>query len=240
LADGLTRLSGFVKTNLNSILMKLPFRLLTLIAFTFVYLAGHAQGAAGISSFEKDSVLIDDAPVVIADYKAFKSASSQVTITWTTTRELENDFFTLERSSNGKDFTTISIIRGLNKLQKYVQVDEEPLATDNYYRLSQTGKDGKTAFFDVLKLRLNGLQGTVSISPNPVRELLQLQVSCEEKGMITASVFNNSGTMVKQWILNKVDETFQQAISVADLQPGNYVLQIKLRNFTETLQFVRN
>src|SRR5689334_15065117 len=50
--------------------------------------------------------------VELSNYTAYKSGSTQVTITWTSLKEENNDHFTLERSADGIDFSPIAIIRG--------------------------------------------------------------------------------------------------------------------------------
>jgi hypothetical protein len=222
-------------------------QLLVAVLFIFSFHLASAQPGITVASEKEppqtsiDSLQnIDQSSVILGTYKAYKSAKTQVTVNWTTTKEENNDFFRLERSQNGTDFSTIAIIRGVNKENNYTQIDEQPLATDNYYRLSQTDKDGKTTVYAILKVRLNGIQGSITISPNPAKDQLQLSIASDEKGMVTASVFNTRGVLMKQWMLNKQDQQLQQSFSITDLQPGTYILQLKINAYSETQQFVKN
>ena len=82
--------------------------------------------------------------------KSFKGISNGVhnTLQWLTGSEINNDFFSIERSINGIDFTSIGQVQGngnTNFDTKYMFVDENPNEV-NYYRLKQVDFDGKYAY----------------------------------------------------------------------------------------------
>jgi hypothetical protein len=56
-----------------------------------------------------------------------------ITISWQTENEINNEHFTLERSGDGKDFSPLAVIKGLNYGSDYNYVDEHPLH-ENYYQ----------------------------------------------------------------------------------------------------------
>lgn len=74
------------------------------------------------------------------------------TLTWYTESEMNNDYFTLERSLDGENWTTISKQYSVGNTTTKTQYDyDDYMFTSNkynYYRLSQTDKDGTT---EVLK-----------------------------------------------------------------------------------------
>ncbi len=185
------------------------------------------------------------APVSLVNFTSYKSANKEITINWTTEKEVNNDFFKLERSVNGVDFSTVALIRGKNKNSTYTVTDSQPLVNYSftnyiYYRLSQTGTDGKIRYFDVLKLLLRGVPGVLIISPNPVKDKLQIQLNTSETGPVTFSIISHSGMLVKQWVMVKQDETLQETISVSDLGEGKFFLQARIRLMVETQQFVKH
>src|SRR6185436_3201033 len=53
-------------------------------------------------------------PVNLSDYRAYRSSSSQITITWTVESQQNHDHFTLERSDNGISFSTLATITSSN------------------------------------------------------------------------------------------------------------------------------
>ena len=177
-------------------------------------------------------------PVQITNYQAYRSGNSLTTVTWTTTNEINNDHFTIERSSDGTRFNTIGTVQGLNRDHTYTYLDARPLQGDNYYRLSQTDRNGRTTYFEVLKVN-NKREAAVTIRPNPVKDVLRIELDSEEKGSFTASIFSASGVLVKQWKLNKQDYGFEESVPVAFLSKGSYVLQLEGVSFKKTQQFIK-
>ena len=177
--------------------------------------------------------------VSLTNYKAYKSASNQATITWTTANEINNDHFTLERSSNGIDFTTIAIIRGVNHDNTYTQTDDQPLPGDNHYRLSQSDQDGKTTYFSIIKLKF-GPKNTLVLAPNPAYDQLQVQFDHEEKSNISVSILALNGSPIKQWTFNKTEYEWNETINISNIQQGSYILQVKGKTFIKTERFLKN
>lgn len=99
--------------------------------------------------------LVDDSdplPIELAQFDGDCDASS-IEITWTTWTESKNDYFTLERSSNGEDFEIVDVIDGggtTNEATTYSYTDLTPYAGTSYYRLKDTDIHGKSDYSDVI------------------------------------------------------------------------------------------
>ena len=77
-------------------------------------------------------------------------------IDWTTLSEKNNDYFTLERSSNGVDFRPITAMKGTgtsNVQRTYMYKDMNPMRGVSYYRLSRTDFDGSFKRSKVIAVR---------------------------------------------------------------------------------------
>ncbi len=99
-------------------------------------------------------------PVEFTDFTA-KSNKNAVALTWTTAMELNNDYFTVERSFDGHSYEAVSKIAGAGDSEEeiiYDYTDETVMraATANtvYYRLKQTDFDGAFAYSDVITVDL--------------------------------------------------------------------------------------
>jgi hypothetical protein len=228
--------------NLNSISMNHCRKPLALLFCTLVLSALTIAQDASITeknTTEKEAITIPSSSVSLCDLNASKTGRNQVTIRWHNSGKLIPEFFRIERSPNKIDYTTLAILRGSDKSEEYSHTDDEPLAGENYYRIGFANEKGEMEFCDPVRIRLNGITGTVTISPNPAKDLLQVQISCAEKGVLTLSIFSQNGILVRQLLLTKQDESLQYPLPVNDLQKGNYILQVKIRNQIETQQFVR-
>ena len=75
---------------------------------------------------------------------------------WTTTREDNNDHFTLEKSANGLNYLQLTTLEGNGStklVSEYNFIDPLPFEGNNYYRLSQTDFDGTTEIFKPIRIR---------------------------------------------------------------------------------------
>jgi len=84
-------------------------------------------------------------PIELVNFEA-KCMDNYIELQWTTSSEINNDYFTLERSSNGEIYDPIAYIQGAgfsNNLINYFEYDYNPLGEISYYRLRQTDIDGK-------------------------------------------------------------------------------------------------
>src|SRR5690606_15403615 len=85
--------------------------------------------------------------------------------------EADNDYFGIERSSDGVNFKQIGKVAGTGnsyKLTDYSFVDYTPKSGQtNYYRLRQVDVTGSYAFSKICAVTFEGSQ-TISVFPNPV------------------------------------------------------------------------
>lgn len=117
-------------------------------------------------------------PVQLTSFTG-KISSNGVSLAWTTASQLNNDFFTLERSQTGSDFTPIATLRGegtTSQIHHYAHTDEEPFDGTNYYRLKQTDYDGKSTFSHVVAVTYATEEEFV-VYPNPARDFVNTNFS---------------------------------------------------------------
>ncbi|HSC39038.1 MAG TPA: T9SS type A sorting domain-containing protein, partial [Chitinophagaceae bacterium] len=181
-------------------------------------------------------------PVTLGDYKAYASGSGSVTVAWTTLTEVNNKYFTIDRSSDGSTFTTIDTVAGTNLASghSYSFVDANPLKGNNYYRLSQTDFDGKTTQFNVLKVSTAAsVQSGLRISPNPVSNFVHLELQHPETGYIQVMLSDMQGRVLRSWKFDKQTSAWQQSIELGNLPAGNYTIQLRGTTIREVQQFVK-
>lgn len=109
-------------------------------------------------------------PVSLVDLVGILKGSF-IDLTWQTASEQDNDFFTLERSWDGKVFSEIGRIPGsgsVSHLTSYRYQDFINFRTALYYRLSQTDFDGTHKHLKVIVVNAGELHQKVQIFPNPV------------------------------------------------------------------------
>ncbi|PRY11231.1 putative secreted protein (Por secretion system target) [Pontibacter ummariensis] len=98
-------------------------------------------------------------------------AINTVNLDWETAAEYNNDYFTVERGANGKDYTEIGNVKAAGTTSfktDYKFVDEQPLNGLNYYRLKIVKKDGLFTYSPTVVIEKTGPTASAFyVYPNP-------------------------------------------------------------------------
>jgi hypothetical protein len=119
-----------------------------------------SPGSTGNRRFNIDNILLTDMtslPITLMSFTAQKVENSNL-LEWTTASEVNNDYFLLERSTDGITWRTINKSSGSgnsNTLIDYSFSDYDFENTINYYRLSQVDYNGASETFDIIDVNNN-------------------------------------------------------------------------------------
>lgn len=141
-------------------------------------------------------------PIEMISFTA-EASGRDVLLTWITASEVNNAYFTVEKSINGVEFTAIGQVAGKgtsSSQSTYTMTDKNAGAGTVYYRLKQTDFDNRSAWSDPIAVRIETIT-TLSMTayPNPVMagQTLKLRAggaSVNEK--ISISIFDAAGKLV--------------------------------------------
>jgi len=102
-----------------------------------------------------DNVILNAAvslPVKFSDISVETKDKANI-IYWKTLSELNNDYFDVERSTDGRSFSSIGRVKGGKDGETerfYHFKDNAPFAGTSYYRIRQVDYDGKSSYSDVV------------------------------------------------------------------------------------------
>ena len=148
-------------------------------------------------------------------------------MTWETASEINNDYFTIERSLNGTDWEIITIIDGAgnsNTILAYSTLDNSPYHGVSYYRLKQTDFDGQFEYSIIRSVTVNKVYGNeVQIYPNPTNSQITIQTNKQE--LSSFRIYNAFGQDVtnKAKQLSKSDNIL--LIDLSNLVNGIYTVK---------------
>lgn len=182
------------------------------------------------------------------EFKSFQArrTRNQVSLEWSTASELNNDYFTVEKSYNGINFHAIGTVEGAgnsNELLKYSFTDSEERANLVYYRIKQTDYDGQFDYSRLEKI-IGTSQGiaNISIYPNPIetgQQELTVSLSEVNSNSIHVNLLTLSGQLVYSETINEEHNIgyIQHKIDPALFDKGNYILRVITdgQSFTEHL-----
>lgn len=186
---------------------------------------------SGISSFGTWWTLSSSVSPLPVQIFSFKTAceGDKVSVQWATQSELNNDFFTLEKSEDGSIFKEIATVKGYGtstSLRHYVFVDESSNGKPAVYRLSQTDFNGQqTIIGEVLAKACSQNQG-LTINQILGSGSLNLMIHSLTDGQGTVELADASGKLVA---VNKVElsEGFNKVHVAQNLAPGFYSVIVR-------------
>jgi Secretion system C-terminal sorting domain len=181
-----------------------------------------------------DNIYFYDPTALATDMTSFnaKAVNQTTVLNWQTASEKDNAGFTIERSTNGTNFTSIGTVKGngtTSNVSNYTFTDNAPLTGLNYYRLRQADFNGKESVSKVAAVTFGKSTG-LYIKNTLVHDVMDITVGDTEKGPL--SIFNISGQLV--YSIN-VEGT--QRLNLSHLSAGMYIIRL---NSGEAKRFVKD
>lgn len=179
-------------------------------------------------------------PMELTNFEANCDASN-VSITWSTLSELNNDYFEIERSENGFDFESIATIpRNKNKsnLLDYHWIDGQPLHGTAYYRIKQNDIDGHFSYSEIAAVTCDLSEQAIGIFPNPFDQNVNLRFwnPIEEDGRLR--VMDCTGRVVYEQVLQAQSQAVDLAIG-QKLTAGVYYIKVDLQTASYTRKLIK-
>jgi hypothetical protein len=173
-------------------------------------------------------------PIELLSFTA-EAAGEVVQLRWSTASERDNNYFTVERSSDAASFQDLLRVPGAGNSQavlNYADVDPAPLDGWSYYRLRQTDYDGMTSESAVVPVLFHR-SGRSNLSVRYGGE--QLLVSHDFAPGSLMEVLDLTGRVVSR---QTISVPALAPIGTSGLAHGAYVLRVSNAQRTESTQFV--
>jgi hypothetical protein len=182
----------------------------------------------------------DPLPVELTGFRAV-AENHVVRLNWATASETNNNFFTVERSKNAKDWQVVKNIpgAGTSHVKNYYEtVDDGPYSGASYYRLKQTDFDTKFKYFNVVRVVVD-LEKPLVIYPNPFNNSFKISADSEIADIHnTIKLFTSSGIEVPVRITKDNDD--QVTIDPGSIPGGLYLLKITNGSIIKTVKVVKS
>jgi len=177
-------------------------------------------GGAGISALPVSLISLD------ASYQA-----GSVNLNWATASEINNNYFQVERSTNGVDWKTIGIVDGHGTSQtrnNYAAVDNlsDIIASGPiYYRLKQVDFNDGFSYSDIRTVDIMLKAFAVQTYPNPANQSLNVDWTGTEAGNSQLRLVNTNGV---QMYTNTItgNGALHQQINMEGFPSGSYILEV--------------
>ena len=194
----------------------------------FVFFGGNADGFSFTVLNQSNCPNITPLPIELLSVTAEKNKSI-VDVKWSTASELNNAYFTVERSQDGFNFEFVAKVPGAGRsttLKKYVAQDEKPYQGVSYYRLKQTDYDGKFKYSKIIVVDFLNADLGLRIYPNPTNAWTTIEFLEQLFPPLTdVSLTNVYG---QQMELNQIISKNQIKVDLSPLPSGIYFIGITL------------
>jgi hypothetical protein len=197
-------------------------------------LEGRMLSTAGAIGFStgvtyKNTLCFSTPPLPISLFSfTAEVEDGHVQLNWVTTAEINNDYFDVEHSLDGINFTSIIRIKGAgNSTQTlyYSTVHHTSLDGVSYYRLKQTDYDGKTSYSDKETVEFQTNDFIFDIYPNPFSGETTFHTS-ENLKDASLIVYNSQGAVKEIENISGQTFTFQRD----NLRSGLYWIKLVQNN----------
>ncbi len=179
-------------------------------------------------------------PVTLLNFRGEQSGSINKLI-WSTATETNNKGFELERSADGRNFSSVTFVAtkaengNSTSTINYSYNDARPNAGDNYYRLKQIDRDGKFSYSNVVLLSRKVADITLSsVYPNPTDRELNLVITSPRSEKVMIIVADLTGKIVMQRSTQLMIGNNQETLNVQQLSSGTYIIKAVCTNGCET------
>ncbi len=201
----------------------------------------------GLSGFSIFGITqsITPLPIELLEFTGRSEGPSNY-LEWTTASEINNDFFTLERSADGYDFETFATVDGAGNSSSqihYEKYDYNPFIGVTYYRLKQTDFNGLFSYAKIIALA--NVLDKVSmggIHPNPSSGIIAFDFFSPKSGILEVRMIDNAGRIVLDQLENIVQDQTKINFSISNFARGEYTIEVIFDNgdYTNQIKIVKN
>lgn len=149
-----------------------------------------------------------------------------VTLNWAVDHEVNTQSYTIERSSDGTNFTTIGSTP-YKAGNVYEYADNAFAASPTlYYRIIEVDADGQPIYSKTIAVQLNVKTNKLSVYPNPARNSISVSFVSTTAGAVSLKLFDLKGSLLyQQPYTASLGQNTIQIDAIRNFPAGIYILQ---------------
>lgn len=170
-------------------------------------------------------------PITLASFEAKPLEDKSVNLTWQTVSEENNDYFSIEHSTDGINFREVAQQVGngtTSTVQNYSFLHRNVDNGLHYYRLKQVDFDGKFEYSAIVTAKVTFANDDVILTPNPTSDMVLIQTKMPFERDADFQILNMQGQVVLTSVLQEGRTNLE--LNIADFPVGIYYLQLFVDN----------
>jgi hypothetical protein len=170
-------------------------------------------------------------PIIFSSINAVV-ANKKINIEWKVENEINLNKYQVEKSNDGISFNELETINAKG-LTTYTSIDNNPFASNNYYRIKAIDKSGDAKYSSIVRVS-TAVKGKneLSVYPNPViNKTINLQLKDLDADNYSLLLVNNVGQVVYTKALGNLNGTQSMVLPLQQtIVAGTYQLIVKATN----------
>lgn len=183
-------------------------------------------------------------PVDLLGFSAWCD-NNGISLAWATGSELNNDFFTIERSTDALIWELLAKVPGAGNSNNVRQYDfKDNYYMDNqtvYYRLTQTDYDGSSETLTTVSANCSESVPDINCYPNPFNNELYIGFQNHPTNKTEISLTDVTGRIVLHRELDPGELSFNFILlDMSQVSPGLYTIKFKSGNYSAIKKILKN
>ncbi len=180
-------------------------------------------------------------PVDLLYFKA-ENLNETAKLKWATASEINNDYFEIQKSIDGKNFNEIGRINGAGNSQQIIEYEFTDLDLEpgtNYYRLKQTDYNGEFSYSGIESILVRVADKfQLQLYPSPANDILFLDIKIPFNGENTIKIVDALGVTVLEKVFTISDGSARNTVDLSALSEGIYFIYVEDGNAFQGKRFI--
>jgi len=147
-------------------------------------------------------------------------------VSWTTESESNSDYFELQHSTNGTDWTSVATIKAAGNsatTHTYQQLDQNEGAM--YYRIKQVDLDGRFIYTNIIRTNCESNKMDMAIYPVPAQNILNVIIRSDKSLKTELFIVDGVGKIVRKIEANLTNGSNTFQFNLNGLSTGEYIIR---------------
>jgi len=181
-------------------------------------------------------------PVHLISFQGNMNKNNKVTLNWTVADNETANSFEIERSINGRDFTTVGVVFASEKFGTESYTFYETVTADKVmYRLKMLDKNHDIDYSRILIFQTKSISSTdIKVYGNPVKDKLTFSYSSNKTQAVDIKVYDIAGKTLMSQKINIAEGSNMLSLPLnPTFKAGMYVVEVSNGSDRQTAKFVK-
>lgn len=164
-----------------------------------------------------------------------------VNLEWKTAQELNSSEFSVERSTDGTNWSEIGRIKaaGQSSVERsYSFADRTPTSSSGFYRIVEYDVTGQKTISSIVKSSCS-LRSGLSLYPNPSSGNSSLSITLAQSQKVTIQLLDSKGAMMQQRQVQLPSGTTILPLEMSSYPKGVYSVIVNYNDEVETIKMIK-